>query len=149
MLELFKESWAHMVFALLCWHYVADFALQNDYMVRAKEQLRSAHALIPRNYHPEVDVLHRSSATLSIVNNTQLQQKYFEGLIVLTAHCFIHAFGVLLITGYLRFAAAMLVMHFVIDYIKSMGRISYAHDQLLHVLSILLISLSAMAFIKV
>lgn len=50
----------------------------------------------------------------------------------LTAHAGIHAFGVLVLTGYIWLALFELVAHFAIDDAKCRGRISFNVDQALH-----------------
>ena len=64
--------------------------------------------------------------------------RYVDGLYnplwkhVLTAHAFIHAGPVVLLTGSVWAGLFMVVTHFCIDYSKCEGKISFNTDQLLH-----------------
>ncbi len=50
----------------------------------------------------------------------------------MSAHCFIHATAVYLITGTIVAGIFEFVAHFVIDYMKCTGNLSYNQDQFLH-----------------
>lgn len=54
--------------------------------------------------------------------------------IALAAHAIIHGGGVYVVTGSLALGIAETAAHYLIDYAKNDGRISYEDDQLLHVL---------------
>ncbi|HNC56696.1 MAG TPA: DUF3307 domain-containing protein [Leptospiraceae bacterium] len=51
----------------------------------------------------------------------------------MVAHSFIQAGGVWLVTGSLTFAIAEFLAHFVIDFLKCSGKISFSTDQILHI----------------
>lgn len=57
----------------------------------------------------------------------------------LGAHCMIHAGGVFIITQSWQAAVFELATHWVIDYMKCYGRISFHTDQALHLLGKLII----------
>lgn len=52
---------------------------------------------------------------------------------VLTLHSFIHSGGVYLMTGSIVLALLELAVHFIIDFMKGEGKISFNQDQLLHI----------------
>lgn len=56
------------------------------------------------------------------------------------AHASIHALPVMWLTGNIRLAWIMIVSHFIIDYIKCKGLITFNQDQLLHLGVILLLT---------
>ena len=60
----------------------------------------------------------------------------------LTAHCFIHALGVYLITWSVKLAVFMLITHFVIDLLKCLNKINFNQDQALHLSVIAIIACS-------
>lgn len=60
----------------------------------------------------------------------------------LTAHSFIHALPVLLLTSNIVYGVIMVVSHWIIDYAKCENKISLNVDQLLHLCVILLIATS-------
>lgn len=51
----------------------------------------------------------------------------------MTLHCSIHAAAVMLVTGSSRFALVEFVMHWLIDFARCRGRISFAQDQAAHI----------------
>jgi hypothetical protein len=66
---------------------------------------------------------------------------------VLGAHCALHAGAVWLITGSAALAAAEFVAHFVIDYTKCDGRLSFNQDLALHIgCKALWVAVAAVAF---
>lgn len=52
---------------------------------------------------------------------------------VLIAHCAIQAIPVLLVTGNAGLGIAEFVAHFLIDFTKGKGKLSFNQDQLLHI----------------
>lgn len=52
---------------------------------------------------------------------------------VMISHCAIQALPVLLITGLWYLAVAEFVAHFVIDYCKCIGKLTFNQDQALHI----------------
>lgn len=59
----------------------------------------------------------------------------------LTAHSFIHMIPVLLLTGSVCLGILMLVTHWLIDFMKCEGKLTFNQDQALHIIVILLISI--------
>lgn len=55
---------------------------------------------------------------------------------VLLAHCSIHAIPVLILTGSGFLALAMLISHFIIDFNKCEGKLTFNGDQISHLLVI-------------
>ena len=94
--------------ALLIGHAVADFALQGNFLSQAKNRNSSLESFFP---------------------NGPPRGLWWNALL---AHALIHAGAVWLITGFVILAVAELVLHFLIDYAKCEGWISFALDQTLH-----------------
>ena len=94
MLELF--------FLLLVGHAVADYAMQSDYIVAAKNR-----------------------------NDTERDGKQ-HWFWVLSAHCLINGGAVYLVTGSFLLALCETILHFFIDFSKNEKWISYEVDQTLH-----------------
>lgn len=99
---------AVVFFALLISHAVGDFALQGSFLSRAKN---------------------RNDTLSDVYPNGAPSGVWWNALF---AHVLIHAGGVWLVTGMVVLAFAELVLHFVIDYAKCEGWISFATDQILH-----------------
>ena len=97
-----------LLFALLIGHAVGDYALQSDFLARAKN-----HNANLSQYFPEGTP----------------QGLWFN---VLMAHSLIHAGAVWLITGSAVFALIECFLHAVIDFCKSEEWISFRTDQALH-----------------
>ena len=57
------------------------------------------------------------------------------------AHSSIHALPVMWLTGSVPLAIFMIVSHFIIDYIKCKGVVTFTQDQLLHVGVLIIITL--------
>ena len=92
------------IFLMLAAHYLADLALQGDFVATYKVQyLGKERKFNPIWYH------------------------------VLLGHCMFHALGIYLSTGSLLLAVAELGAHFVIDYIKGREWIGFNLDQALHI----------------
>lgn len=85
---------------LLGLHFLCDFALQGDYMARAK--------------------------------NRFVDKPAPEWFWALGGHAIIHGAAVCLVLGW-QLGVAEAVTHFVIDYAKCEGRISYNDDQVVHI----------------
>lgn len=101
-----------LLFALVIGHAFADFPLQGDFLSRGKN----------RNAPPPQLADGRSTpANLWIY--------------LMSAHCLVHAGFVWVISGYVVFALAEFVLHWIIDVAKCEGRTSFATDQWLHILS--------------
>lgn len=88
---------------LVIGHALCDFPLQSAWMATAKSH---RHAPIPG-------------------------EVIWPG--VLGAHCALHAGAVWLVTGSVVLAAAEFIAHFVIDYLKSDGRLTFNQDLALHI----------------
>lgn len=100
-----QDTFFHLFFLLACAHFLCDFALQSDWMAKAKNPF---------------------------VNGKYIDNEIWR--VVLLAHCMIHAGAVLFITGSVTAAIIVLVTHLVIDYCKCAGKMSFTMDQLLHLL---------------
>ena len=100
-----------LFFALLIGHALADFPLQGDFLSRGK------------NRHTEPPKL---------ADGKESPRSLW--IYLMTAHALIHAGFVWLFTGFLIFALAEFVLHWMIDVLKCEGRTSFAIDQWLHVL---------------
>lgn len=96
-----------VLFWLLVGHAVGDFALQTDWMVRAKNPNRPP----PRSLSPRADLV---------------------WVHILTAHALIHGGAVALATGSAALGVAETVAHWVIDYGKSNRWYGFHVDQFLH-----------------
>jgi hypothetical protein len=94
---------AMVLFLLLAGHAFADFACQNDYVALAKNR------------------------------NTPLGKGQTVWPIVLGAHAMIHGAIVALITGSVILGICETVAHFITDFFKCEGKISYWSDQIIHV----------------
>ena len=105
-----NNPWAAVVvfFALLISHAIGDFALQGNFLSQAKNRNANLEAFFP---------------------NGTPRGLWFNALL---AHALIHAGGVWLVTGLAMFAFIELLVHFLIDYIKCEGWISFSMDQSLH-----------------
>lgn len=82
------DSWSLMLLALFFWHYIADYPLQGDFLSREKNP-----------YRPEKD-------------------RYAPWTSAMLAHVWIHAFGVLIITGSFVAFLVEFVLHWFIDVVK-------------------------------
>lgn len=58
----------------------------------------------------------------------------------LTAHSFMHALPILIVTGSVQLAAFMVISHWMIDFAKCENKISLNLDQFLHLIVITIIS---------
>lgn len=99
-----------LFFALLIGHCLADFPLQGDFLSRGKN---------------------RNGTPPQLADGTENPKDLW--IYLMCAHCLIHAGFVWLITGYLVFALAEFVLHWIIDALKCEGRTSFAMDQWLHI----------------
>ena len=97
-----------VLFALLISHAVADFALQNDFVARAK------------NRHADLSDIFPTGRPKGLWGCTLL------------AHALIHAGGVWLVTGFVTLGLAELILHLVIDFARCEGWLSFSVDQGLH-----------------
>lgn len=109
-MPIFNDFFATL-FLLYCGHFLCDFALQSDWMAKAK--------------NPFVD---------GVFKNNDIW------LTVLIAHSMIHAGATLLISGSTTGAIIVLVTHIVIDYLKCAGKMSFSTDQVLHLAVMLLVA---------
>lgn len=92
-----------MLVYMIAAHFLLDYALQGDWMSRAK----NPHAyLVPG-------------------------ERIWP--LALFGHALLHATAVQLITGYWLLFAIELVIHFVTDYRKCVGRFGYNADQYIHI----------------
>lgn len=98
-----------MLFLLLSGHFLCDYPLQGDFIGKFKN----------RNLKREPHI------------NTGIPIPWWH---LMTAHSFIHAGSVLLITGRIELAVFELVAHFIIDCLKCEGYTDIHIDQMLHVL---------------
>lgn len=112
MFEIPCPSWLHamqLFLALLVGHAVADFPLQGEYLAIGKNRrllIEMADPKLPSHIW----------------------------VICMSAHCLIHAGAVWMITGVVWFGLVELVLHWILDYSKCEEKISYASDQLGHVI---------------
>ena len=101
-----------MFFALLIGHSLADFPLQGDFLSRGKN----------RNNPPaELADGKKSPANLWVY--------------LMSAHCFIHAGFVWVVSGHVLLGLAEFILHWSIDAAKCEGRTSFATDQWLHIIT--------------
>jgi hypothetical protein len=105
----------NMLILLLLWHALADFPLQGDFLAIHKD--------------PTYD--------LSVPTGGK-PHNYLWGW-CMGAHCMIHAGGVYLITGAWQAAVFEFATHWVIDWTKCHGRISFNQDQVFHLIGKLII----------
>lgn len=96
-------TWFTVLFLLIAFHFVCDYALQGD--------------TVAINKSP------RASTPL---------QKHVPWYYWLTAHAFQHGAAVALITQSVWLGLAETAVHFIIDYGKCLGKYSIHVDQLLH-----------------
>jgi hypothetical protein len=91
--------------ALFFGHAIADFGLQNDFVARGK--------------NPTIVTFRDSLGEHAWVW-------------IMLAHCLIHSGFVLFITHSVTLTVAEIVLHFIIDYNKCVGRYGFSTDQLFH-----------------
>jgi len=105
------QPWWFLGFALLIGHSIADYPLQGEFLALGKN-----HRLSPENKPDGVEGV--------------------RGLWLhcLTAHAFIHAGMVWAISGIFLLGLCELVLHWLIDFVKSEGWTNFHVDQFLHVL---------------
>jgi hypothetical protein len=111
MLDFPCDTWlcaAQVFFALLIGHAVADFPLQGEFLALGKNRLQLVRLADPAR-PPELWVY------------------------CMAAHCLIHAGAVWLITGSVVLGLVELVLHWLLDWLKCIGKTSFAFDQLGHV----------------
>ena len=108
--QVVSNPWGAVVilFALLVTHAIGDFALQGSFLSQAKNRNADLSRFFP---------------------NGAPRGLWWNALF---AHALIHAGGVWLVTGFAILAFVELVLHFLIDYAKSEGWISFTLDQTLH-----------------
>lgn len=99
------ETLLILLFLLIVGHCLCDYPLQGDFIGKFKN---------PSNPNPFPSGSH-------------------PWLVLMSAHCFIHAGAVYLITGIIWFALAELLLHFIIDVCKNNNKISFNMDQWLHI----------------
>ena len=99
-----------LLFALAIGHSFADFPLQGEFLSRGKNRNGTPPQLADGKVNPP-DLW----------------------VYLMSAHCLIHAGFVWIITGYVGFALAEFVLHWIIDALKCEGRTSFATDQWLHI----------------
>jgi Protein of unknown function (DUF3307) len=102
-------DWAALVGALFIGHAFADYAFQTDFMARAKNRHWA------RTFTGSTDL---PPATL--------------WLFVLSAHSAIHAGVVWILTGCGWLGLAEFFLHWLIDWARMEGKISFRVDQLAH-----------------
>ena len=95
-------------FALLVAHALGDFAFQGSFLSQAKNKNADLSSFFPKGTPRGL---------------------WWNALL---AHALIHAGAVWLVTGFVLLGLAELVLHFLIDYAKCEGWISFALDQTLH-----------------
>lgn len=101
-----------LAFRLLCGHAIADFALQSDWMAKAKNRHRA-----PPGYDPKL--------------HGPLQRVWPY---VLSAHALTHGLAVLLATGSYVLGAAETVAHWLIDFGKCERWYGIHTDQAIHLM---------------
>lgn len=97
-----------LLFYLMGFHVFADFALQTDWLYRAKN--------------------HRLPEGAEIVDFGLPQWP-----LILVSHAVIHGAGAAYLTGSVLIGIIEIVAHGVIDYLKSDGKIGIYTDQTLHI----------------
>ena len=97
-----------ILFALIAAHFLCDYPLQGDFIGKFK------------NRHVSMDKAFNATSPIPWWH-------------LMTAHAFIHAGAVLLITGNLYFATFELFAHFLIDVLKCEGQTDINVDQILHI----------------
>jgi hypothetical protein len=95
-----------LLFLLLAGHFLCDYPLQGDFIGRFKNR----HT--PSNMNPPI----------------------IPWWHLMTAHSFIQAGAVLLITNNIFLAGFELVAHFIIDVLKCEGKTDINEDQIFHIL---------------
>jgi hypothetical protein len=100
-----------LLFGLMIGHAICDFALQGEFLSRAKNRHGDLDRFFDHNKAPKWLWLH-----------------------ALGAHSLIHAAPVWLLTGSVGLAALEMVLHWVIDFAKCEGWTRFGTDQLLHLL---------------
>ncbi len=108
-----NAPWLVWFFALAVGHFLADYPLQGEFLA-----IRKNHRLPPN--------AERDAAFPDIP-----RMLWFH---CLTAHCMIHAGVVWIITGNVWFGLAELVLHWIIDFLKSCGVTNFHVDQILHLI---------------
>lgn len=93
-------------FALAIGHALADFPLQGEYLANFKN----------RNH----------------VDSEGLKLSFGVWLPCMLAHCLIHAGMVWAMTGQVLLGLSELVLHFILDFLKCEGRMSFQVDQMMH-----------------
>lgn len=101
-----------LLFAFLIGHCFADFPLQGDFLALGKNRHLPPPKLADGRKSPK-----------------------HLWVYLMSAHCFIHAGFVWLISGMVILAAAEFVLHFVIDVMKCENITSFETDQWLHILA--------------
>lgn len=101
-----------LFFAFCIGHALADFPLQGEFLAHGKNRHLTPPILASGNEPPKSIWLY-----------------------CLTAHCLIHAGFVWLITGSALLAFIELVVHWIIDALKSEGKFDFGTDQWLHVIT--------------
>jgi hypothetical protein len=99
-----------VLFALLVGHALGDFALQSDFLARAKNRRSNLDGFFP---------------------NGSPRGVWISALL---AHSLIHAGAVWLCTGSVVLGLVELALHANIDFVKGEGRVSFGVDQALHLL---------------
>ncbi len=99
-------------FALAIGHFLADYPLQGEFLA-----IRKNHRLPP-------------DADQGVPDFIELPNQLWVHC--LTAHCMIHAGLVWIITGNVFLGLAELVLHWIIDFLKSAGLTNFHVDQFLH-----------------
>jgi uncharacterized membrane protein len=102
-----------IIFLLLCWHAVADYALQSTDMVYLK--------------NPCSD------------DSNKISQRG-PWWWTMTAHCLINALGVAIIANIL-YSFVEFITHFIADTLKCKGKINANTDQAIHILTKLFIGI--------
>ena len=108
-----------MLFYLIAGHFVCDYGLQSAYMADAKGKVL-LEWWVSRNW-----LVQRMTGLESTV-------KASEWLWPLLAHCFIHGLAVAFITQSVTLGIFEVVMHFLIDWSKTVMVIPATADQLMH-----------------
>lgn len=106
-----EQNFITLLFLLTAVHFLCDSALQGDFLAKNKVRYN-----FDGQYNP-------------------------IWWWALTAHSFIHALGVYIVTNSLIMAVFMLISHWVVDLLKGEGHLDFNQDQLCHMSFIVFIAI--------
>ena len=113
-----EEKMIELIFLLIASHFIADYPLQSEAIALGKNR------------------------------NIEYAKFGVPWYYWLTAHSFVHAMGVYLVTQNVYLGLVELFCHFSIDFLKCEGKINLHVDQILHILcKILIVSIYYIMYI--